>query len=176
MSRVSKRYAKALFETALEEKKLNNVHKDLEHLKSILKESDDFSGFVSNPLVSDSNKLTIVEELFKGKVDSLTMKFLTLVCESKRLYFIAEIIQQFEYLLRHHNNQVVAEISSAVSLSDEQIKKITKKIQELTGKNVITQHKTDESLIGGFLVKIEDIIIDNSIRYQLLKLKEKLVA
>ncbi len=176
MSRISIRYAKALFSLAQDEKKLDTVANDLSELKILLDTSSDFKTFVVNPLISGNKKAEVLKSLFSGKLDPLTMNFLYLLSSKKRVDVLDQILQKFDELLLKYRNQVVAELTSSSVLDDKQLDAIKTNIETMTQKTVLLETNEDNSLIGGFTVKIEDIIIDNSVRYQLAKLKEKLVS
>ncbi|MCB0283259.1 MAG: ATP synthase F1 subunit delta [Calditrichaeota bacterium] len=176
MSRVSKRYAKALFSLAIEEKKLDSVADDLNVINDLTKSNQDFVGFISNPLITSGKQLEVVKSLFSNKLNDLTLNFLCLLSEKRRLNLLPEILQKFDVLILVYRNQVRADIISADTLDKEQLKQIQDNIELLTKKSVLLNTRQDKTLIGGFTVKIEDIIIDNSIRYQLSKLKEKLIS
>ncbi len=176
MSRISIRYAKALFSLAQDEKKLDKVANDLGELKILLDTSSDFKTFVVNPLISGNKKAEVLKSLFSGKLDPLTMNFLYLLSSKKRVDVLDQILQKFDELLLKYRNQVVAELTSSLVLDDKQLDAIKTNIETMTQKTVLLETNEDNSLIGGFTVKIEDIIIDNSVRYQLAKLKEKLVS
>ena len=176
MSRVSVRYARALFSLAEEEKKLEAVATDMGELKKLLENSTDFSGFILNPLLSSSKQAELIREFFTGKVDPLTFDFLQLLCKKKRLNQLSEILDAFNSLLLEKRNQVHAEVTSAVALDDQQMDAIKANLESMTDKSVILNTKKDSALIGGFKVMIDGVIIDNSVQYQLLKLKEKLVS
>jgi F-type H+-transporting ATPase subunit delta len=176
LSRVSIRYARALFSLAQEGKKLDTVADDLDGIKSLLVNSSDFSSFVDNPLLSSSKQSEVVNELFSGKVDKLTSDFLELICRKKRLNQLVEIILAFDSLLLDQRNQVHAEVTSASVLDDQQMDDIRSNLEAMTQKSVILNTKKDKGLIGGFKVLIDGVIIDSSVKYQLAKLKEKLVS
>ena len=176
MSRISIRYAKALFSLAQDEKKLDKVANDLSELKKLLGGSVDFNTFVLNPLISGSKKAGILKALFSDKLDPLTMDFLYLLSNKKRVNLLDQILLRFEELLLKHRNQIVAKLTSPSSLDSKQLDAIKTNIEKMTQKSVLLETTEDASLIGGFTVKIEDIIIDNSVRYQLAKLKEKLIS
>ncbi|NOG46526.1 MAG: ATP synthase F1 subunit delta [Calditrichaeota bacterium] len=176
MSRISIRYAKALFSLAQDEKKLDTVANDLAELKELFNSNVQFKTFVLNPLLSGTKKTEVFKNLFSGKLDPLTMNFLFLLSSKKRVDVLDQILLKFDELLLSHKNQIVAEVTSPISLDDGQLDSIKSNIENITQKSVLIEAKEDSSLIGGFTVKIEDVIIDNSVRYQLSKLKEKLIS
>lgn len=176
MSRVSIRYAKALFSLAQDENNLDTLAVDLGKIEDVLNTNEDFDNFTANPLVSAHKKTEVVKALFENKINTLTLTFLYLLCTKKRLNLLREILLRFNDLLLKQRNQVHADLVSAKQLDDQQVDIIKTNIESLTQKSVVLKTKEDVSLIGGFKIKIEDIIIDNSIRNQLGKLREKLIA
>ena len=176
MSRVSVRYARALFSLAQEEKKLDIIANDLSEIRSLIKSNADFSSFIINPLVSSIKQIAAVKGIFSGKVNDLTSNFLELICGKKRLNQLAEILDAFDKLLLKYRNQLHAEVTSAVSMDDQQLDAIKANLESMTDKSVILKTKEDSTLIGGFKVLVDGVIIDNSVQYQLSKLKEKLVS
>lgn len=176
MSRVAQRYAKALFQLGVEENKLEQLENDLTQIENLLSESDEFQSFIANPLISEIEKAKILAELFEGKLSDTGYNFLQLLTEKKRSFILPDIVDQFHLLLHQHRNILKGELVSVVNLSDTQVEGIKRNIEKMTGKTVIFEKRLDPSIIGGFIVKVEDIIIDNSIRYQLSKLRERLIV
>lgn len=175
MSRVANRYSKALFQSALEEKKIDIIQSDIESIKILIIESSDFSNLIQNPLIQLRVKSKLMENVLKGKVDLLTFKFMQLLCQKKRANLLPEIIERFEDLVLDFKGIVRGELVSTIKLGSEQIQRITNKISEITGKSIQLQERIDETLVGGFVVKFKDTVIDLSINGQLEKLREKLV-
>lgn len=176
MSRVSIRYAKALFSLALEEKKLDRIANDLKEIETLIEVNNQFSNFISSPLISSVKHIELVKNIFPGKVDVLTINFLELISKKKRFNRLPGILIAFNELLLRHHNQLHAEITSAVPLDDQQLDAIKSNLEAMTSKSIILNTKEDKKLIGGFKVMVEGLIIDNSVQYQLWKLKEKLVS
>ena len=176
MSKVAKRYAKAIFELAVENDVLEDTEKELLQIEDSIKSSSELDGFLINPLISHLKKTEIIEELFKDKVSALTYRFLILVAKKGRLSKLTEIIEYFKKSVLAYRNQVKGELVSAVSLSGEQISQIRKIIENMTGKIVLLKEKIDADIIGGFIVRVEDKLIDMSVRNNLEELKKKLVA
>ena len=176
MSRVSKRYAKALFSLSDESGLLDAVAGDMDRIKSVLEQNADFLDFTKNPLIPISGKEQTLDTLFKSSLQSVTMDFLHLLCRKKRLDVLDDIVEDFAGLMMEHRKQLQAEIVSAQPLEAAQADAIKKQLERLYEREVLVTLREDADLIGGFLVYINGQVIDNSIRYQLNKLKEQLVA
>ncbi len=176
MSRVAKRYAKALFQLGIEENKLEQLENDLTQIENLFKESDAFRVFIANPLISEVEKAKILSKSLKDKLSDTSFYFLQLLTEKKRSSLLPDTIDQFWLLLNQHRNILKGELVSVIDLSDDQVQKIKDNVEKMTGKIIIFDKRLDPSIIGGFIVKVEDIIIDNSIRFQLHKLRERLIV
>ena len=176
MSRVAKRYAKALFALAKEESLLDEIGNDLALISTLNKQSDDFGLLLSNPIINDKDKLKVLQDMFQGKVQKLTLNFLNLLSEKRRISFLPQAAEEFRLMMLDNAGEVEGELISAQKLSQEQIDKIRAKVEHITGKTVSLAEKVDKTVIGGFIVKVEDWVLDNSIRYQLVKLREQLAA
>ena len=87
MSRVAKRYAKALFSLALEENILDKVSVDLDQMTELDAQNDEFSALLANPLINEKDKLSALQEIFSGKVEVTTIFFLKLLADKKRMAF-----------------------------------------------------------------------------------------
>ena len=176
MSRVAKRYAKALFELAEEQKVLDKVYGDLLAVAKTVKDSDELQTLLVNPLVNERDKLKVLDRIFSKGFHKLTRTFLDLLADKRRLSVVQEIVDKFHRMMLAHNNQVEVQLISAIDLERPVVEKISKQIQQIVGKEVLVHKRIEPSIIGGFVVKVEDIVIDNSIRSQLNRLREQLIA
>ncbi len=175
MSRVAIRYSKALFEFALEKGQLSEIEKDLSSIKEIIKKTEEFQKFLLNPLTPAKSKTDLLKKTFKDSISPLSMNFLILTSSKKRSEFIEEIIARFEVLALDHNNILSVQVYSAVSLNPDQTEAIKNRLEKKTGKEVQLVEIIEKSLIGGFIVKIRDSVIDYSLKRQLERLKEKMI-
>ncbi len=176
MSRVAKRYTKAIFELAQEQKIIDVIEKDFVELGKLIGKSPEFADFLSNPLISEAKKISLLKEILNGKIQELTLHFLELLASKRRLRVLPEIIEEFRQMMLESQNIVEGELISAVQLSAEQVKAIKERLQQALGKTVQLEQKVEPQIIGGFVVRVQDVVIDSSIRLQLEKLREKLTA
>jgi F-type H+-transporting ATPase subunit delta len=173
---VAKRYAKALFELAAEEKILETIESDISLIDQVTAENTDLADMLGNPLINNQDKFSVLKEIFAGKINALSLNFLDLLAQKKRLMLLPDMVAAFNSMMLKYHNTVEAELVSAVELSADQADKIQKSIESMTGKKLRMEKRLDPEIIGGFVVKVEDVVIDNSIRYQLAKLHEKLIT
>jgi F-type H+-transporting ATPase subunit delta len=168
------RYAKALFLTALEENALEQVHYDMQLLKQLVSENPSFSFFLNTPILKPSEKQDFFQAVFFNKIHSLTTRFLELLTKNRRENRLLDIIRNFQLLYLSHNNTLSATLITPINADNTLMEKFTLKLQEMLQKTVVLQNKTDESLVGGFILQIEDKEFDASARTQLKKIKNNL--
>jgi F-type H+-transporting ATPase subunit delta len=176
LSRVAKRYVRALFGLAVEKQSLDAVESDLEQIGLLLESSAEFRSFLSNPLIGDPERLAVVRELFENKVQPITFQFLHLLSDKKRLDTLPDVVQIFKKMLLQRRQIVEGELISAVELESAQEAAIRKQMETMIGKQVKLTRRIDPGILGGFVLRFEDVVIDNSVRNQLIKLREKLIA
>ncbi|NOX88843.1 MAG: ATP synthase F1 subunit delta [Calditrichaeota bacterium] len=176
MNRVARRYTKALFELAQEQKILSKIDHDMQLIRKLIEESSDFQDFLSNPLIAEAQKQDILKEIFEKKVEQLTLNFLELLASKRRIAALPAIATQFRDMMLKYQNIVEGELISAVPLDREQSDLINKYLEKMIGKTIRLEQKIQPEIIGGFVVRVQDMVIDSSIRLQLNKLREKLTA
>jgi F-type H+-transporting ATPase subunit delta len=176
LSSVANRYSKALFELALEQGKLEEVESDLILVRELITSSKEFANLLLNPLIPFRVRSESMSKLFKGKVDQLTLNFFQLICQKKRTNLLVLIIERFIVRILDYRNIVRIEVVSAHPLADVQLSTINAKVAEIVNKKIELEQKIDQNLIGGFIIKIRDTVIDLSVKGQIEKLRTKLIT
>jgi F-type H+-transporting ATPase subunit delta len=172
--RVSSRYARALLTAAKEENATEKVLEDLGFIQRVARESKDFKRLIESPVIYNWQKKDILRELFESQISEVTLKFLLLLADKKREMLIFDIIEQYIKIFNELNNRLPISVVSAVPLSEELKKSISGRIAQWTGKTIIPEYSVDDSLKGGIMVEIDDIVFDASVRNQLEVLYETL--
>jgi F-type H+-transporting ATPase subunit delta len=168
------RYAKALLELALDQQKIEVIENNMQQIISVATEAHDFQVFLSSPLIKVDKKLEVIKSIF-GNFDALSISFLEMVATNRRESLITEIASAFLAQLKEHRGIVPVTIISAKPLDAQSKAQITSKISaSIKGTLEITEN-LDESLIGGFIVRMGDHQIDASVSNQLNRLKQELV-
>lgn len=175
-SRVTKRYAKALFEAAQESKQIDRIEKDLIYVKEIIEKSNDFSIFLKSPVIQSAEKRKIFAQLFERKLQKLSFEFLNLSLDKGREIMLPAIILNFLRLIDDSRGVLRGELVTAHRFSETQIQSLKKRLDRITGKKVMLVEQVDPSLIGGFVVRLDDTVIDTSIKNQLLKMREHMIS
>lgn len=172
---ISTRYANAFMEFADEKNSLEQVSNDMILLEDTLSKSKELKVVLKSPVINKDKKGLIIKEIFAEKVDKVTLDFLLFVNNKNRENILFDIAKRYNEIRNIKLNRVEAEIVSSIKFSDKQKNVLQKQLEELSNKKVIPNFKTDKSLIGGFTVKINDTVIDASVKQQLKKIRKSLV-
>lgn len=174
---VSKTYGNALFEVALENQTLDSTLEEVLFVKQVFLENEDLNKLLLHPNIEKEEKISVIENIFKGKVsDELTGLMVMMVTKDHQKDFISV----FDYVIdavKEEKGIGIAYISSAVELSKGQKEKIEQKLLETTQyKEIEGIYTVDETLIGGLVIRIQDTVVDSSLKTQIAKLSKTLVG
>ncbi len=169
---VSDRYASALYDLAAEKKLVDPVLEDLSNLKNMLKDNKELSLVIKSPLITSIDKLNIFESLLKKiNANELTSTFLKVIQKNKRFSNLASIITQFMNINSQKRGDVLADITSADELNDEQKNNITNQLKSILGDKLSLSFDVDKNIMGGLIVKVGSKMIDTSLANKINKLK-----
>jgi len=166
------RYATALFELALESRKLAQVEKDLNRFQRSLDSSADLERLVESPVFSAEDQARALEAILKrAGITGVTANFLGLVAANRRLYAVRDIFRAFRALTARHRGEVTAQVTTATALSPAQAKRLATVLKSSIGRDVQIDTQLDPSLLGGLVVKVGSRMVDNSLKTKLDNLK-----
>lgn len=174
VQRIASRYAKSLIDLAEEQGKLERILEDVNSFHKAT-ENRDFYLLIKSPVVSASKKLSIVDAIFKGKYDQLTMAFLRILVNKGREMYLPEIAKEFIDQYKKLKHISIVKVRTAVPLSDATLKTIHDKLvaSHSTDEKVELVTEVDENIIGGIILEFEDKIYDASIAYKMDKMHRK---
>ena len=172
---VSRRYAKALILIGQEDGQAEHYNAELEAVVGLFDTQEDFEKALTNPLYNKNNRKKVLEAVLAATDLSAIMKsFLTLLFDKGRIGFLREIASYYKDLADELKGVVKASIVSATELSSEAVEKIKEALSKRTGKNIVLKVEQDPSLIGGVVTKIGDLVLDGSVKTQLINMRETL--
>ena len=172
----AKNYSKALVEMVRDNViSFEDLSKDLATVSEILETSQGLRLALENPTVSEEVKSQIIEEVFKNEVHPQVVSFLKVLIDKNRFSEFSQIKADYEIKLDDVNKIQSVEITSAVELSEEYRERILQKLGEKLQKNIRPNWKVDENIIAGLIYRINDNVIDTSIKSKLDKLNKNLM-
>jgi F-type H+-transporting ATPase subunit delta len=167
-------YASALFEVARAEGQLDEVEDELFRFRSVLQGSDQLRETLTDPAIPAVRRQAIVEDLLGGKASRTTTALVSFVVAAGRARELPDIIDRLVERAAHEHKKEVAEVTSAIPLSEEQRTRLAAALSNATGKQVEVKVVIDPLVLGGLVARIGDTVIDGTVRHRLAQLKERL--
>jgi F-type H+-transporting ATPase subunit delta len=171
MDEIARVYAEALFDSAKDSDKLDAIREQLAEFADALAESRDMQVFFFSPYFSSKEKREGLERAVSGAEPQL-QNFLALLVEKHRMPVIFRIRRKFEELWAAENKRIDVTVTSAVGLDEKVIEQIGSEIEKQTGQKVELSSNVDESVLGGLVVQVGNMVLDASIRNRLEKLRK----
>jgi len=174
-SRISVRYSRALFHSALEKKILDRINQDMILIKEMCN-IPDVKEFLDNPVIRPSKKSEILNNLLGKDVNKLTLSLINLVVKNGREKYLPAIARVFVHNTMKYNGISESLLITAVKVDQDIKNKVIELIASLFKTKVDLKENIDDTIIGGFILKVDDNYIDASIRNKLRKVKKELGA
>ena len=173
---ISKTYGDALFELAVEKDKVDVLLEEIQQLKGVLSENEDFGRLMNHPKIIKEEKIQVAKNVFEGRLSEELLGFLTIIITKDRYKDIDAILDYFVAEVKRYKGIGVATVTTAVPLKEEQCKRIEQKLLDTTEYTQMEMHyHLDETLIGGMVVRIGDRVVDSSIKTKLSELQKDLL-
>ena len=174
-SLISTRYAKALFLKAKEEEILDQIMEDICFVQSVFTEHPDILITLNHPVTYSSHKVNILKGLFQDKVHPIILDFLLLIAKNHRDSYFENIFRNFIDFYNEDKGIKTVELTTAVPIGGDEREDIKNYIREAFHANNITfTEKVNPELIGGFVIQIEDKLLDVSVKTQLDQIRDNL--
>ncbi len=172
--RLAQRYAKSLLDLSGEMGQLEQVNKDIAFLQKVVKSSREFLVMLNSPVIHADKKFSIISAVTGQNISQITSSFIKLLCNKNREDnlpgILTSFIEQYNKLKGIHT----ATLTTAVPVSSTIINEFENKIKSSTSINqLILDSKVDDSLIGGFVLELEGLLIDGSISKDLKDVKKQ---
>jgi F-type H+-transporting ATPase subunit delta len=174
MSETVKVYADALFQLSVEENLLEVVQQDLKSCADILKGEPEFLTILSSPIISNGEKISMLQAVFDGNCNELVYNFMCLLVEKGRFNLILEVQSNFSQQYNESKNLLEAEVITSIPLTEELRQKVIAKLTKLTGKHVTIVETVDKSILGGIVIKYGNTVIDDSVKARFKELSKQL--
>lgn len=168
-------YADSLFQVARAEEMADRVEEELTRLSKSLESNAELREFLSDPQISSAGKKSALSQIFSRAVSPLTLHWIDMVVDQGRQRRLPAIIEAFFTLAQEAREKVTAEVVTSIPLPEDLIQRLEKELSRVTKKRVFLKPLVDESILGGVIVKIENKVIDGSVRHRLEEIKKEMV-
>lgn len=171
-SRAAVRYAKAVLSLAQDQKAAEAVNNDMKLISETIGQSDELRQMLQNPVVRSADKKAVLSSVFP-KVSANSENLVNTLISNKRLALLGEVASSYVQLFDQLRGSQVAQVTTAVPLTGDLKTKVLAKVKELTGKEAEIENIIDESILGGFILRVGDTQYNASIANKLDKLKRE---
>jgi len=173
--KIARRYAKALLIIGKEDDKAESYKKELDRFSDLIAREKELEQAITNPLYDVGGRKKVLQAVIeKVGISKVLASFLLLLFDKGRFGFLSDINEFYKKLADELKGIVRASLVSATELSSETVEKIRTTLSKKTGKDIILEVEQDPSLIGGIVSRIGDLVLDGSIKTQLLNMRESL--
>ncbi len=172
-SRIHIRYAKALFELAVEQGFLEKAFEDTNLVYDVCKSNRDFEMLLASPIIHTSKKVAIINEIFASHIHPVSLAFLILIVKKRREADIKSIAESFVVLYKEFKGIKVAQLKTAIGLDDVTRKEFVSLLADQTKHTIELNEIVKPDLLGGFVVTIGDRESDNSLSDKIQRLKKE---
>ena len=173
-SQISVRYAKALFKSAQESDQADKIFADMEMMLDTCKVKE-FKEMLEMPVISSEQKYKITIEVFKARISALTESLIKLVMDNRRENYLPGIARHYLALYKKHKGIKTASILTATTIDDSALKRLKEIVKKALKADVDLSSAVEESVIGGFILTVEDQQYDASVASGLKKMKKQLL-
>jgi F-type H+-transporting ATPase subunit delta len=170
-----KSYAEALFQVARAEEMLDRVEEELTTLNKALDSNAELREFLSNPQITSDGKKSALFQIFGEKISPITLHWMNMVVDQGRQRRLPTIIEAFLTLTEDARDKVTAEVITSIPLPEDLAKRLEQALSKVTKKRVFLKPMVDDSILGGVIVKIENKVIDGSVKHRLEEIKNEMI-
>ena len=165
-------YATAMFGVASAQGAVDEVADELFRFARVLEANDEFRNALSDPHLPAARRQQIVEDVLSGKATDTTTALVSMVVATGRARELGRIIDAFVAMSAHAGDKEVAEVRSAIDLTEDQRTRLAAALAKATGKAVEVKVIVDPTVLGGVVAQVGDTVIDGTVRHRLEQLRE----
>ena len=173
---IARRYATVLYEYGTEKGDTTQIYADVNMIRNAFAQNTKAIELLASPLQKVSVKKAFLTSVFDGKISAQAAEFIQFVADKGRIGMIDEILRVYQIVYKEHNGIKTAEITTAKELTDSKKTEFSAQLEKKLGAKVETTFKSDASLIGGIVIRVDGKQVDCSIARQLADIEKKLTV
>jgi F-type H+-transporting ATPase subunit delta len=171
---IAQRYARALFQAALDQGAADEVFGDVESFLAARGKTPALGRVFESPQVPTEDKHRLLDTFLKGRVHKVFLDLLHVLIDKKRIMYAGDVAEAYRHFYETHKGILEVKAITAVPLEEAQRARLIRRLEEQTKKTIRLTSVVDAEILGGVILRLEDRLIDGSVRYQLAELKRRL--
>jgi F-type H+-transporting ATPase subunit delta len=172
MEEIARVYAEALFDVAKDKGKLSEIHEQLGQITDAIAKTRDLQVFLFSPYFSSAEKRQGIGRVVSG-ADPELVNFLELLAEKHRMPAIFRIRRRFDAMWAKEERRLEVKLTSAVDLPPDLVEQVGKQIEKQTGQTIELETDVDETVLGGIVLQVGNMVLDASVRNKLERLRRE---
>jgi F-type H+-transporting ATPase subunit delta len=173
---LARAYALSLLELAEKHNAAQTIGQELEEVAKVVDSDPRLHNFFSNPAIGEADRARVLEKAFRGRVSDLLLNTLLVMNRKGRLALLTQISGAYAELLQERQGIIEVDVFVAERLSPDQLEQVRQKVGAALKREAVVHQYVDSSLIGGLLLRVEDRLLDASVRAQLRAVRRQLLA
>jgi F-type H+-transporting ATPase subunit delta len=169
-------YARALLELATERQMQMQVGDEMRSVRELLEANPTFASFLRDPGIGATERTATLTKVFQGRVSPLLFNTLRVMNDHDRLGILGQVAEQYQQQLDKQMGKIEVDVTVAQRLDPQTLEQVRQRVSTALGKDAVVRQVVDESIIGGLVLRVEDKLIDASVRSQLESMKQRLMA
>ena len=172
---IIRKYAQLLYQVAVKEDDINQISAHLHSIKDILKSVPELNQLLITRRVQVQDKMIMLKNILGDKISDLEMDLMVLLMENGHMMLFGEVVKSFDYLQEKNSEIIKVQITSSSRLSDDEVHRISLKIENKIQKKVDVTVETNSSIVGGIQLRFGNTLIDGSVSNRLQKMRDTLL-
>lgn len=169
---LDRRYALALYEVAEEKGKVQEYLQDLREICNLIDTNKEFYEVIKHPQINTKKKKKTFINIFKGHIDEELLSFLLILIEKDRILYLKEKLMEMEKIDMERKNTLTGVVKTTVPLTNEEFNNLVSTLEKKYNKHIILKQVIDEKILGGIYVRVNNDVIDGTVKSKLNELKE----
>lgn len=169
-------YAQSLLDLASEKNSAEPIGQELDQLAQIIEQQPTFAAYLADPGISHDARAKVLQDVFAGKVSPLMWNFMGVLNMKRRLKELPQIASAYSDLLDEKLGKIEVDVIVAQKLSADQLEQVRQRVSQALKKEAVIHQYVDDSIIGGLLLRVQDKLIDASVRSQLQSVRHQLLV
>jgi F-type H+-transporting ATPase subunit delta len=171
----ARRYSVALFETGKEQSKTDSFLEQIKYIAMTLSEYKELMEILTHPNIETKEKKSVIQEIFKDKAEEEIIKLILLLIDHGRIKEIKLVYEEYKSLVYRFKGIKIAHVTTAVSMTGEEISALKDKLSKKYNSKIEIENFIDTSVIGGVYLKVEDEVVDGTVKGSLEQMRKEIM-
>lgn len=172
---VARSYAEALLELATREGAVETYDRQLGQVADLIRSETKLRDFLETPRIDAEEKKRVIGDVLRGQVPDRLLRFLFVVIDKRRQRLLSAIAAEFSDFADEHFGRLRVEVTTAVEPGSELKDRLRERLSRAFGREVLPRYRVKPEILGGVIVRVEDRIMDGSVRHRLQSLRRQLL-